>query len=235
MPDTKEPRRWAEPIDVLQVAAGAPGTHNRTVDGRRPTGPLQGFGRLWQRTYRVALDTDADPTDVIRVWKDRYGQFWPRTARFDPPLAGILPGEIGLITDTTGPVRLSTGVLVLYADDTSFTYMTPEGHPFAGWITFSAHRDSEATIAQVQVLIRPSDPIFEVAYGLLGMSRFEDRMWQHTLRALAAYFGTQAEPAVDVVCVDRRRQWRNARNVRWNAALRTLAHGFGATLKRRAW
>ena len=37
-----------------------------------------------------------------------------------------------------GGLKLSTGVLVLYADDESFTLMTPQGHMFAGWITFSA-------------------------------------------------------------------------------------------------
>ena len=35
-------------------------------------------------------------------------------------------------------MKLSTGVMVLYADEESFTLMTPEGHMFAGWITFSA-------------------------------------------------------------------------------------------------
>ena len=37
-------------------------------------------------------------------------------------------------------MKLSTGVMVLYADEESFTLMTPQGHMFAGWITFSAHR-----------------------------------------------------------------------------------------------
>ena len=37
-----------------------------------------------------------------------------------------------------GGMKLSTGVMVLYADDESFTLMTPQGHMFAGWITFSA-------------------------------------------------------------------------------------------------
>ena len=37
-----------------------------------------------------------------------------------------------------GRMKLSTGVMVLYADDESFTLMTPQGHMFAGWITFSA-------------------------------------------------------------------------------------------------
>ena len=59
-------------------------------------------------------------------------------------------------------MRLSTGVMVLYADDESFTLMTPEGHMFAGWITFSAAGDGEATVAQAQLLIRANDPLYEV-------------------------------------------------------------------------
>jgi hypothetical protein len=116
--------------------------------------------------------------------------------------------------------------LVLYADDTSFTYMTPEGHPFAGWITFSAHRDSDATIVQVQVLMRPSDPLFEIAYGL-GVNRIEDRMWRHTLHALASHFGSEATPTTAIVCVDHHRRWRYAGNLRWNAVLRSLFHSHG--------
>jgi hypothetical protein len=42
-------------------------------------------------------------------------------------------------------MRLSTGVMVIYADDKSFTFMTPEGHMFAGWITFSAMEQDGAT------------------------------------------------------------------------------------------
>ena len=57
------------------------------------------------------------------------------------PLTGLAPGEVARIDmDMPGRVTLSTGVLVLYADDESFTLMTPQGHMFAGWITFSAAR-----------------------------------------------------------------------------------------------
>ena len=41
-------------------------------------------------------------------------------------------------------MKLSTGVMVLYADDESFTLMTPQGHMFAGWITFSRHERTTA-------------------------------------------------------------------------------------------
>ena len=47
-----------------------------------------------------------------------------------------------------GGVKMSTGVFVLYADAESFTFATPQGHQFAGWITFSAERSSETTVVQ---------------------------------------------------------------------------------------
>ena len=40
-----------------------------------------------------------------------------------------------------GGMKVKTGVMVLYADEESFTLMTPEGHMFAGWITFSAYQE----------------------------------------------------------------------------------------------
>ena len=55
-------------------------------------------------------------------------------------------------------MKLSTGVMVLYADEESFTLMTPQGHMFAGWITFSAAEEDGATVAQAQVLMRAQRP-----------------------------------------------------------------------------
>ena len=65
--------------------------------------------------------------------------------------------------------------------------MTPQGHMFAGWITFSATEVDGDTVAQAQVLMRASDPIFELGLTLGGHKQ-EDRFWQHTLTALAAHF-----------------------------------------------
>ena len=131
---------------------------------------------------------------------------------------GIKPGEVGLITGKAGPTRLSTGVMVLYADDRSFTYMTPEGHPFAGWITFSAHDESDHAVAQVQALIRSNDPLYEAGFMVYG-NRAEDRMWLHTLRELARHLGSPHEPTSDRVKVDRKRVWRNFKNITRNAML----------------
>jgi hypothetical protein len=55
--------------------------------------------------------------------------------------------------------------------------------------------------------------------------RTEDRFWNDTLQALAASFGA-ADVTVEMerVCVDRRRQWRYAGNIRQNAAIRTALY-----------
>ena len=49
--------------------------------------------------------------------------------------------------------------MVLYADDESFTFMTPEGHTLSAWITFSAYRDGDVTVAQAQALERTVGPV----------------------------------------------------------------------------
>jgi hypothetical protein len=57
----------------------------------------------------------------------------------------------------------------------------------------------------------------------LGGHRQENAFWEHTLRSLATHFGEEAEVDTKVVCVDRRRQWGKAGNIRHNAAIRSTA------------
>ena len=44
---------------------------------------------------------------------------------------------------------------------------------------------------------------------------------RHTLHGVAAYFNADGPVTLQMVCVDRRRQWANARNIWKNAAVRT--------------
>jgi hypothetical protein len=217
MTEPRDRDNWAKKVERLEVESVPEGAKGQTVHGRKLMSPLQGFGQMWQKTYRVRVE-DHTPEQVIATWKAEYGDFWPKTNQFYAPLSGIAPGEVGLITGKSGPVKLSTGVMVLYADDRSFTYMTPEGHPFAGWITFSAHEDEDATTAQVQALIRANDPLYEVGFMVFG-NRQEDKMWEHTLRSLARRLGSEHEPSTERVKVDKKREWKNFGNVRRNAML----------------
>jgi hypothetical protein len=102
---------------------------------------------------------------------------------------------------------------------------------FAGWITFSATAREDATVAQAQVLMRASDPIFELGLTL-GGHRQEDKFWNHTLRALAAHVGApDAEVSTQVVCVDKKRQWSRWTNVWHSSAIRSTLYTLGAPVR----
>jgi hypothetical protein len=125
-------------------------------------------------------------------------------------------------------VTLSTGVFVLYADDESFTLMTPQGHMFAGWITFSAHAAEDGTVVRADVLMRANDPLYELAMTS-GGHRKEDQFWAQTLTALAARLGGAAGSVeTRSVCVDSRRQWRRAGNVWHNSMVRSVLQTLAA-------
>jgi len=236
-PDEGKPRDaayWAKPLSQLKVSNLPEGAINLNVEGRQLTGPLRGFGQMWQKTYRVRLaGANVTPREVIRAWKENFPKFWPKDAHFYAPLAGISPGETALI-NATGPGNvpiMSTGVTVIYADDESFTFMTPEGHPFNGWVTFSALEEDGCTVAQTQVLIRAYDPLYELGFRLRFMHKAEDRMWHHTLNSLAAHFGVQAQVQQQVTCVDRKVQWSEAKNIWRNAGIRTAVYTMTAPVR----
>jgi hypothetical protein len=223
---------WATMVRRLHVTEVPDGVDNINVDGRRVVGAIQGFGQLWRKTYRVRLEGAAvTPAEVIAVWKRRFASFWPAGARFHSPLSGLAPGVVVLLDQLLpGHLRLSSGVMILYADDVSFTVMSAEGMPFAGWNTFSAFEQDGVTVAQVQVLMRADDPLFELAMVVFA-HRMEDRHWQQTLHNLAAYFGVRAPVEYQTVRLDRRRQWSKAGNVWYNAAVRSALHTLAARVR----
>ena len=234
-PASRDAANWAKPVDRLS-AEGVAGASVDSVTGKRVASPLQGFGQLWQKTFRVPLEgSTMSPQEVIVVWKERFATFWPKKGKFYAPLAGIVPGEVALldIAPVPGaPVKFSTGVMVIYADDESFTFIAPEGHMLSGWITFSAYRDGDVTVAQVQALERASDPFDELGL-MFGGSRMNNGFWQETLRNVGRAMGA-TDPAVvsEVVCVDKRRQWRQASNIRNSITLRTMRRTLTAPVRR---
>ena len=235
VPANRDEGNWAKPVDRLS-GAGAVGAKDDAVTGKRVSGPLQGFGQLWQKSFTVRLEgVDTTPQAVIATWKTHFAEFWPKGQRFYAPLSGIKPGEVGLleIQPVPGaPVKLSTGVLVLYADDESFTFMSPEGHTLSAWITFSARRDGDVVVAEASALERPADPFDEIAYKL-GGNRQNNKFWEATLRNLATAAGA-TNPIVETVtvCIDRNRQWRHWRNVRNSATIRSARRTLTAPVRK---
>ena len=222
---------WATPSAALRVGDMPPGAVNLNVAGRRLVGPVQGFGQLWQRTYRIRISDPITPADVIREWKANYATFWPSGNRFYAPISGLKPGDVAVINAASlGGVQLSTGIRVIFADDESFSFMNAEGHPAAGMITFSAVRDDAGVCAQVQALIRANDPFYDLLLPIYG-HRAEDQMWTRTLGALAAHFGAPAEVTMERVLVDRRRNWSQAKNIWQSAAIRSGLYLTGAPVR----
>ena len=94
----------------------------------------------------------------------------------------------------------------------------------AGMITFSAHEDEGAVVAQVQALIRPNDPMFEMMFRLGVGHKGEDEFWRATLHSLAARFGVSGHPQQRTMLIDPRVQWSEAKNIWHNAAIRTALY-----------
>jgi hypothetical protein len=227
---------WAKPVGRLATHA-RPGAVDLNVSGRRLNSAMGGFGRLYEKTFTVRLEgASVTPQDVIRTWKASFGDFWPTKRRMYLPTGGIAPGEVGIIDDSAtipGAPALKTGILVIYADDESFSFMSPEGHPFAGPLTFSAFSEDGVTVAQVHELTRASDPFWELMLMLpvLG-ERMQNGIWQNTLSKLASHFGV-SDPDVQsrILVADDRRQWRNWKNIWNNAGIRSTLWSFGAPLR----
>jgi len=215
---------WARYVETLKVPEGAVSPN---VEGHRLVGPLQGFGKMWQKTFKVRLEgASTSPAEVVEVWRGRFPEISGFGTGFRVPSGGLVPGTVALLGGGL------TGVMVLYSDEESFTYMTPEGHPFSGWITFSAHEDEDGTtVAQAQLLIRTNDLLWELMMPL-GLNRAEDRQWQRTIRNVAAHFDAKGEVETRVVCVDPNRQWRQYKNIRHNALIRWALYAIAAPVRR---
>lgn len=217
-----ETRPWAKPVAKLRVPQMPREARNLNVNGRRPIGPVNGFGQLWQKTYRLTIDDPSiDCVQAMKALKKNFARFQPSFNRFYTTDAGIEPGEIVLIDSSTPGGPVSTGVMVLYADQESFTFITPEGHPECGFVTFSARKENDRTVVQVYGLTRASDPIFEAAFHMVG-SKIQIRIWRHLLTALAAHLGTAPLITVESNCVDSRFQWSEAKHLRYNSQILTL-------------
>ncbi len=223
---------WAKPVGRLKIPEIPAGARALNVEGRPLFGPLQGFGQLWQKTYRIGLrNITQTPHEVMEVWKQNVPNFKPPQKRFHPSSTGIAPNELVLIDAQTPGGPISTGVMVMYASADSFTLLTPAGHPEAGWVTFSSYPEEGCIFAQVEVMARAGDPLYELAFRFAG-SKLQDQIWNHVLTALATKLSTSGEVETQKILLDPKLQWGRAWNIWYNAQLRTLLDIPIASLRR---
>jgi anti-anti-sigma regulatory factor len=216
--------RWAVPVDALRIE-GIPETAMRiNVEGRETTGPIRGFGVLWEKRYRLRLSPPGiGPEEVISVWRDRFASFWPPgNAVYPSRGAALNPGTVAVLNlALPGGLVLSTGIYVIYSDETSFSFIGALGHIVSGWIIFNAFRDERpGTIIEVIALLRAGDPLFELGFHL-GAAAQEDSFWNYTLQALARNFQTSGKVEQEARCIDPHLQWSAWRNLWYNAGIRS--------------
>lgn len=220
----RDSTNWAKPLSKIALAEVPNGAINLNVENRRAVGPVEGFGQMWEKIYQQRLTgVKTTPVEAIRVMKENFPQLQPPQNRFYPTAAGIQPNEVVLINSSTpgGPVH--TGVLILYSDDESFTFITPQGHPESGWVSFHAFEQNQSTVVQITGLARANDPVYEMAFRLVG-AKFQERIWRHVLSSLATHLGVEPQVHVIKTCVDKKMQWREINNLWYNAQIRSLLY-----------
>jgi len=231
-PIARDEKYWAKSISKTMVPAMPPDSINLNVAGRRVVGPVDGFGPMWQKTYQLSLSgTKVTPSEAIGILKKNFPQFQPPENRFYPSEAGIQPGEVVLINSSTPGGPLYTGVIVMYADEKAFAFITPQGHPESGWVTLDAFEEHGATVVQIQGLARANDPIYEIAFRLVG-SKVQEKIWRYVLISMAKHLGLTSEVNVKKIRVDARLQWPQAKNVWYNAQIRSMVYAIAAPLRR---
>lgn len=228
----RDTTNWAKPLSKITVTEVPNGATNLNVENRRAVGPVEGFGQMWEKVYQQRLaGLKTTPAEAIQVMKENFTKLQPPQNRFYPTAAGIQPNEVVLITSSTPGGPLHTGVLILYSDDESFTFITPQGHPESGWVSFHAFEQNQSTVVQIIGLARANDPVYEMAFRLMG-AKFQERIWRHVLSSLATHLGVEPQVHVIKTCVDKKMQWSEMTNLWYNAQIRSLLYTIVSPLRR---
>ncbi len=190
------------------------------VQGRHLAAPREGFGQLWRKELSLTIENGPAPEALAALWKRDLEGLWPHQGEIHRRTEDLQRGEVVGIDIEAGPLRLSTGAVVVDATETSFTLLTPQGHMLAGWTRCEAEAVPEGTRARVVIEMRAADPLYELGL-IFGGHRTEERFWADLLWNLASRF--EQRPPVRLIRrrVDGRRNWRKWTNVRHNAGIRT--------------
>lgn len=107
----KDAGGWAATLPRVDLGGLPAGIPRINVQGQTACGPTRGFGSMWHKVYRAPLvGASAAPTEVVKTWREHFGEFWPSGNRIHLGAEGIVPGAPGVITLTVPPgLQLVTG------------------------------------------------------------------------------------------------------------------------------
>ena len=85
---------WAKPVEKLHVTKVAGSVSTLNVEGRRPVGPIRGFGQMWEKTYELRFsDAKKTPVEIAATTKENFVRFQPPQNNFYPSPAGMWPAR----------------------------------------------------------------------------------------------------------------------------------------------
>jgi hypothetical protein len=191
-----------------------------TVEGRQVAPPSTGFGQLWRKELSLTFEAALSGEELMEYWKRHLDDLWPERGAVYRTGRRVRSGDLIGIDVVTGPMKLSTGGVILDSGPRGFTVMAPQGHMFSGWTRFHTEDSPQGNRAGVVMELRASDPLYEMGL-MFGGHRVEERFWAEMLWNLAERF--EQRPKVRLIRrrLDHRRQWRRAGNIRHNASIRT--------------
>jgi len=194
-PRTTERITAAASPDASSLAAPA------AVDGDQQT-IESGSGSVFHRRYEVELTgVSTDSAALLRLMQRHIGELSPsllahfeKSTGRDDLLRVDDEYEITMLGPWNGKVRVSEST------PESFTFVTLEGHPEAGHITFSVSRSpSDACCVCIESWARSRDGVVATAYATLGIGKqVQTEAWVTFLQRLSALAGGSGTPQVRI-------------------------------------
>ena len=228
----RDNKGWSTLKSKLIVSDNRPNAININVNNRTVLGPLQGFGSVLEKEYKLQIpNSQLSAQELMSKFRSSFITLQPPQNVFYPSSKGIEAGETVLIDSSTPGGVVSTGVHILFSDDVSFSFITPQGHPEAGWITFSASEKDEKIEIKIRGLASASDPFFELAFRLAG-SKFQERIWKTVLANMAKSINVDDNIILTKKIIDKKLHWKAVRNLWFNAQLRSLPYNVPYYLKK---
>lgn len=215
-------RGWLQDFHRISKVERIKGAYTKNLKNRTLLSPLQGFGPIWEKTYTLKCHKEGiTPQESIEILKKNLPRFQPDNNDFYPSSKGIEAGEVLIINALTPGGLVSTGVVILYSDEKRFTFITPQGHPEAGWVSFMAHKKKDHLEIQIKGLASASDPFYELAFRLAG-SQLQESIWKTVLSSMASYLKIEPSITIEKTCLKSSLQWSSTPNLWYNAQLRSL-------------
>lgn len=157
--------------------------------------PTEGVGALSARVYSTEIQRSArSAEELIEEVAEHLGELMPLELPAEPGSA--TSAERGATLTGDLPLRGHFQVRVEERTPRSFTFVTIEGHPLAGAVTFSAEPLSEGRLRfDIRVISRPADVFDWVAMRTIG-GILQARNWRAVARRVVQLSGGTAPDGV---------------------------------------